>query len=77
MWGHPLVCKRRQRITAVSFKRVKDENIPVENTSEWGGLVPTRLENAFKAHTGQVDELVEKMCTDCPLLNGLSLIDAG
>ena len=70
MWGHLLACERRQRIVAVSFERVRGENVPIENTSEWEGLVPTRPANSLKARTGQVDELVEKMCTDCPLLNG-------
>ena len=63
------VCERRQRIVAVSFQRVKDENVPVENTSKWEGLVHTRLANSFKARTGQVDELIEKICTGCLLLN--------
>ena len=70
LWGYHLVCKRKRRIVAVSFECVKGENVSVENTSKWEGLMATRLENSLKAHTGQVDELVEKMCTDCPLLNG-------
>ena len=68
--GHLLVCKRKQRIVAVSFQCVKGENVSIENTSKWEGLVPTRLANSFKAHTGQVDGLVEEMCTDCSFLNG-------
>ena len=63
MWGHLLVCKRSQRIVVVSFERVRGENVPIENTSEWEGLVPTRPTNSLKARTGQVDELIEKMCS--------------
>ena len=60
MWGHPLVCERSQRIVAVSFEHVKGENVPVEKTSMWEGLLPSRPANSFKAYTGQVDDLVEK-----------------
>ena len=40
---------------------VKGENVPVENTSKWEGLLPTRPAYSCKARTGQVDELVGKM----------------
>ena len=60
LWEYLLVCERIQRIVTVSFEHVKGENVPVEKTSKWEGLLPTRPANSFKAYTGQVDELVEK-----------------
>ena len=50
----------RQWIISVSFERVIGEKIPTEKHMNWmHALVSVLMVNSFKAHTGQVDELVE------------------
>ena len=43
---------------SVNFGRDSGENVPAESTSFPGGVVLILSAKSFRAHTGQVDELV-------------------
>lgn len=54
----------------LALNRVSGEKALAENTSEWDGFSVWYLLNqhrALKAHNGQVDELMGRMCIDCLL----------